>query len=58
MANPPPADKSSAFGPNHVPGTKDNKKTFQSTIMMGIYVETNEDVPAGNFAGLVSVINF
>ena len=33
-------------------------KTFQRTIMMGIHVETNEGVPAGNFAGLVGVDQF
>jgi len=53
--------KSRIYGPNYVPGKKDDlfEKTIQRTIlMMGRYVEAIEDVPAGNIAGLVGVDQF
>merc|ERR1712072_1076566 len=53
--------KSRIYGPNYVPGKKDDlfEKTIQRTIlMMGRYVEAIEDVPSGNIAGLVGVDQF
>jgi len=48
-------------GPNYVPGKKDDLfvKSIQRTIlMMGRYVESIEDCPAGNIIGLVGVDQF
>ncbi|PVZ96614.1 hypothetical protein BB558_007465 [Smittium angustum] len=48
-------------GPNYVPGKKDDLfvKSIQRTIlMMGRYVESIEDCPAGNIVGLVGVDQF
>ncbi|OZJ04187.1 Elongation factor 2 [Bifiguratus adelaidae] len=48
-------------GPNYVPGKKEDLfiKSIQRTIlMMGRYVESIEDCPAGNIVGLVGVDQF
>ncbi|PVZ98613.1 hypothetical protein BB558_005382 [Smittium angustum] len=48
-------------GPNYVPGKKDDLfvKSIQRTVlMMGRYVESIEDCPAGNIVGLVGVDQF
>jgi elongation factor 2 len=48
-------------GPNFVPGKKEDmyEKSIQRTIlMMGRFVESIEDVPAGNICGLVGVDQF
>lgn len=49
------------MGPNFTPGKKEDLylKSIQRTIlMMGRYVESIEDVPCGNIAGLVGVDQF
>ncbi|KAI9225904.1 MAG: P-loop containing nucleoside triphosphate hydrolase protein [Piptocephalis tieghemiana] len=48
-------------GPNYIPGKKDDLfiKAIQRTIlMMGRYIESIEDCPAGNILGLVGVDQF
>lgn len=46
------------LGPNYVPGNRDDlheKSIQRSVLMMGRFVETIEDVPAGNICGIVGV---
>jgi elongation factor 2 len=53
--------KARIMGPNFTPGKKEDLylKSIQRTIlMMGRYVESIEDVPCGNIAGLVGVDQF
>ncbi|TDL19669.1 P-loop containing nucleoside triphosphate hydrolase protein [Rickenella mellea] len=48
-------------GPNYVPGKKEDafhKAVQRTVIMMGRYVESIEDCPAGNIIGLVGIDQF
>ncbi|KAJ3294297.1 Elongation factor 2 [Borealophlyctis nickersoniae] len=48
-------------GPNYVPGKKDDlflKSIQRVVLMMGRYVESIEDCPAGNIIGLVGIDQF
>src|SRR6476659_2104685 len=48
-------------GPNYVPGKKEDmfvKSIQRVVLMMGRYVESIEDCPAGNIIGLVGIDQF